>query len=133
MPRKKEEKRLVKVDIPSLYIDTDIFEGELNEISKNIKNLPNQLKELVEKYHYPPQDLDKVEVYKLKTSLDWDDNIKLNLVGYRWETDDEFKERIKKQKEANKKHKETMLLRNKQKEVEDRKLYEELKKRFGDV
>ena len=133
MARKKEEKRGIELRIPSLYIDLDLFEGKLDEIVENIKKLPNRLKEQVEKYHYPAQDLDQVEFYKLKHENNWDESMEIILKGYRWETDQEFEERIKKQKAADKKRKQTLALKQKEKETEDRKLYEELKKRFENV
>lgn len=132
MARKKEEKKLINLEIPYLTIELDMFEGELDEIVENIKNLPNILRENIEKYHYPTKNLDEVEIFKIKIDRNWDDDIDILLLGYRWETDKEFEERLEKNKEAEKKRKLTLAANKRATEKAERELYEKLKKQFGD-
>lgn len=130
MARKKQEKKLLKVKIPYISIDVYDFEGDLNDIIKYLKNIPNRIKE------YDPDnvELEQIDKYQLVNNYNnYDDGWEMEVQAFRWETDQEFNDRIAKQKETERKRKQTLALKEKEKEAEDRKLYEELKKRFENV
>lgn len=121
---KKSDKLIKREQIHYIYLDLDLFEGDINEISKKILDIPRRLKENV-----PNIDLSKYT--KFDINLDkWGETIDVELFGSREETDEEYLKRINqnnKRVEANKK---AALTLKKKKEQEEKELYIKLKKKF---
>ena len=131
------EKQWVQIkDIPYVYIDSSIFEGDIIEICKKLKNIKNLLKEA---YQYRNQyycdghgvtftdfkDYQKISIVRnYNMDSGWDFNLKVE----RLETDEELKARIKKQEEHSKRAQ--AKKRKSSQEKRERALLETLKKKY---
>lgn len=136
------KKRVQINDIPYLYVDPYIIDGEIEEISQKILNIKTDLekayikrKEDIEKSNKK----DKIPAFtpfkdyqyiNLKLEKDWDGGIDINIEVFRDETDEEYAQRLEAEekrkqsiKSANQKRKETI-------EKRERELYESLKKKY---
>lgn len=137
----KEEKEWIEIkDIPYLYIDTDIFEGNIQEVSKNILNISKKLKEAYlnrekEKNTYGkliPEftPFNKYENIKIHTEWDYDGYGEIIVKAYRKESDDELKARLEKSKILSMKAKESARKRKLSQEKREKSLLETLKKKY---
>jgi len=147
MKQKKEtkiERQKVQVrDVPYIYIDNNILKGTLEEVSKNIFNLKNKLKEA-----YNTREKSSKENFKKdKTpyftpfneykyiNLDIDTSfstIDFEIVVYRDETDEELSNRIEANKNRSIAAKKTAETRKLAQDKREKTLLENLKKKYGE-
>ncbi len=128
--KKKEEKREIRVLICH-YIDNSSFEGDLNKIIRFLQELPEKIKE-----SYLPNGnldyLDGVYRYSIEINKGYDDSYdEFEVVGYRWETDEEFENRLESNRKASESAKKAAKTKKIQQEEQERKEFERLKKIYG--
>lgn len=134
------EKQYIKIkDVPYIYLDLDIFRGELTEVSNAILNIRNKLKEAYDnrskniKEKFTP--FESYEIIKIDIAYGSDSDIYIN--AFRLETDEEYEIRMKREREykkkvaiANKKRQETLEKRKKEAEKKEFELYQKLKEKY---
>lgn len=106
-----------------LYIDTDNFTGNLEDVIAFVKDIPERLSRTNDRVKNNPGLFIR---FKLAYRDNFDNGIDWCVFGYRLETDEEHKERLKKNKE-NKKNMAWLL---EQGELAERENYERLKAKF---
>lgn len=127
---KIERNKILIRDVPYVYIDTSLIQGDIDEVSKNILNLRNILKEAYESRkkdlpfsHTPFEDYKYIHLYY--------DEFDISLKVFRDESDEEFEKRL----DANNKRSESAKLaaknRKNAQEKRERTLFENLKKKYG--
>lgn len=134
------EKQYIKIkDVPYMYLDLDIFRGELTEVSNAILNIRNRLKEA-----YDNRSKDVKEMFTpfesydiIKIDIDYGPDSDIYINAFRLETDEEYEIRMKKEREykkkvaiANKKRQETLEKRKKEAEKKEFELYQKLKEKY---
>jgi len=77
----KDRLKIKIKDIPYIYIDSDLFEGTLEEVSKKVLSLKDKLKE-------------SYKEIRIASTFDYDGNREYYLEVYRDETDEEYNKRI---------------------------------------
>ena len=133
-----KKQRIQIGDVPSLWLDTDLFCGTPEEIAKKVLDIPNQLHKVYAErakeptdWKYTPWEL--YEDIRIETVIDHyygDVSIEVNIKVYREETDAEYKSR----KESEKKEKDNIQLTKEKRELAKEKreleLLKELKKKY---
>ncbi len=128
------EKKLVRIsDTPYINIDTNIIIGELDQIIKNINDLKIQLKNRIDELKVNNPHITKYEDYvkiEISGDISYDD---IYLIGFRYETNEEYDKRIDKLKKreeylANKREKDKLA-----KEKRERTIFEKLKKKYENI
>jgi hypothetical protein len=122
------KKRILEIkDVPYVYLDSSLIEGELDDVAFRIKDLKRQLKEAHEMREAARSDenFTPFSLYeKIRLERDYfADTFELQIRVFREETEDEEKERIKKEKDRD------ALIKSRE-EKKERALYEKLKKKF---
>ena len=125
----KEEKNEVKKEYYYYNLDRYSFEGDVNKIIKFLKDLPETIK--VSNLNFK-QDSEKYTFirYELDTENDYDGSLEFKFYAIRLETDEEFNKRLESNKKAQIAAKKAATTRAKNKETEEKILYERLKKKF---
>ena len=127
---KKEDKRELRIDLERV-IDSDFFEGKIEDIQKRLKDIP--MKVITE--HKDPN-LALCHRFAISSYHDWGyDNhssVVYTLECYRWETDEEVKNRIAKEKSLADNKKKRAQRARLAKEKREKTMYENLKKKFGE-
>lgn len=136
MAKVKDTKQLISLPSPAIYWDVEFFEGELEDVIDRVSNLKSFIKERIEENEsfYPDTKYPSVDEYDkviIQFNNNYDGYVEIEIKPFRYETDEEFENRLKKSKEAARKRKETLAQKAIEKEKEERKLYEELKQKFG--
>lgn len=105
------------------------FEGTIEEVSKKIIDIPKRLQD-----NYPTNsDIPKYHRYSIRHDHDYDYGESSDvyiLQTYRWETDEEFNDRLKKDSKRNESAKKAAITKKETKEKREKTLYENLKKKF---
>jgi hypothetical protein len=131
---KQKEKIDIEIkDVPYMYIDYDLFEGSIEDVSKKVLAIREQIvsayeaREKMIPYKYTP--LEQYEDIRIRC-INYNDRCEFGVYVFRKETDEELKLRLDKERQLKnaRKKRETELKRKK--EEEERALYEELKKKF---
>ncbi len=102
----------------------DVFEGKVEDIFEKIKDIRKYAQQ------YTAQDLSIFHRFSVDKEYNYDSSDDYNLIGYRWETEEEYNKRV----ERNKKDSESAKKREKEKKQElvkkEKELYEQLKKKY---
>lgn len=125
-----KKQRIQIGDVPSLYLDTDLFCGTPEEIAKKVLDVPNQLHQLYLERSKKPTDWNYTpwELYEdihIETKMDYyygDNIVDVTVKVYREETNAEYKSR----KESEKKK----VNAQSAKEKRELKLLKELKEKY---
>lgn len=134
MLKNKEKQRIRIYDVPYLYLDRDLFEGDIEEVSKNILNIKSLLKKEYEEREKSIKNetftpFEKYQYIYLDFCIY--DGIEISITVYRDETDLEQKERLKKDKEYNIQLKQKQLEIKAKQEEDEKALFEKLKQKYG--
>lgn len=122
------EKKEIKCPVP-YYIDSSYFEGDLNKIIKFLQELPEQIKLL---YNPLGNSVYLNAIHRYEIQIGYDDNYdEFTVIGYRWETDEEFNKRIEVNKKASKLAKENAKKRKLELEKQEKENYLKLKAKYG--
>ncbi len=106
------------------YFDKDYFCGEINEVADKIRNIPKTLEE-----DYAV-DLTPIEGFDINIAYDYDNNVDVDVIAWRWETDAEVEDRVRITQAAEEALRLAEEKRKKRVEMEERNLYQELKKKY---
>ncbi len=139
----KEEKIMIQVkDVPYIYLDFDLFEGEIKDVVKKILNIKHSLitswknREINISKEFKP---DKMPVFthykdyeeiKINLEFDYDGERDIVIKVYRKETDEEFKTRLELSKIRSEKAKNAAVNRKLAQEKREKILLENLKKKY---
>lgn len=131
-PKIERNKILIK-DVPYVYIDTSLIQGDIDEVSKNILNLRNILKEAYESRKKDlPFSHTPFEDYKyIHLNVYYDDYFDISLQVFRDESDEEFEKRLNVDNKRSESAKLAAKNRKKAQEKRERTLFENLKKKYG--
>ena len=139
----KNEKILVQIkDVPYIYLEFDLFEGELKEVSNKILNIRKLLidawknreltikdsfrKDMIPIFtHY--KDYEKIEIV-IEFGYDSEGDIGLKI--WRKETDEEFNKRIELSKIISENAKKSVITKKLAQEKREKTLLENLKKKY---
>lgn len=131
------EKQKIQIkDVPYIYLETDIIEGEITQVSAKILDIKNRLYSsyLERQKNHPSQEFTPFELYEeiriIKKIKKYYNDSELEIEVYRLETDEEYHERVelhKKRSNAAKKAAKERKLKQAQKELE---LYNKLKAKY---
>lgn len=117
-----------------LYIDYEsLLCGSLQDVSKNILNIENRLRE---EHAMVRQEPKKYFKFNIKVEKEWeryseDCSIGVKTFGVRLESDEELAKRIKKNLDSAKAQKASIKIQNEKKEKEEMETYLRLQKKFG--
>jgi hypothetical protein len=138
----KDEKIRVKVNAPShWYFSMDYFEGSTTELIKNLQAIPEEHKAFIKKLDDNASLQPRNQRYKIdptwylideyKFNVNYShDGYEIDLEFWRWETDEEFNNRIEANKKRSESAKKAAVARKKSEEEKERKLLLELKKKY---
>lgn len=125
-----EKKNEIRVPI-SYYISYDNFEGDINDIIKFLQNLPQEINKL----YNPNKDsvyLNGIHRYTIEIERGYEDSHdEFSVVGWRWETDEEFNKRLETSKKISKSLKEKAKLDKEERIRKEKELFLELSKKYG--
>lgn len=126
------KENLVKIkDTPYVYLDTDLFEGTLEEISQKVLDVKNKLALAISTAKEHNKDITPIESYKkIRLNFDYIER-ELKLIGFREQTAQEIKEEKKRQKELRDKFLKAKAEAKEKKESDELALYEKLKEKYG--
>lgn len=131
---KQKEKKVIEIkDIPYLYIDYDFFEGSIEEVSKKVLEIREQIVSAYEAREkiYPYAKYTPIEQYEdIRINCIYSDGYEFKVCVFRKETDEEFKLRLDNERRLKNARKKLETELKRKKEEEERALYEELKKKF---
>lgn len=128
MVRKKEEKNIVNISKgPYLSISMYDFEGTIDEMIEFLTKRKEEDRVTMERLY--PDNFEDIKIKYLEVT-DWDGDRSLEARFSRLETDEEFKARLKKNREISKSKKEADRIAALKKEQEELELYEKLKKKY---
>lgn len=119
-------------DIPYIYLDSDTLSGEIEEVSKKVLGIRQQLADKITEHKKLNPLITPIEQYKsIKLDVSYYDGIEITLACYREKTAEE----IKKAKEETKLRKAAAIksakTRKLAQEKREKTLYENLKKKYG--
>lgn len=128
MARKKEEKKIINIKRgPYMSISFYDFEGSIDYMIEFLTKRKEEDRKTLELL-YPDNFEDIIITYKEIST--WDGDSLLEASFSRLETDEEFKDRLKKNREESKSKKEADRIAALQKEQDELELYEKLKKKY---
>lgn len=128
MARKKEEKKIINIKRgPYMSISFYDFEGTIDYMIEFLTKRKEEDRKTLELL-YPDNFEDIIITYKEIST--WDGDSLLEASFSRLETDEEFKDRLKKNREESKSKKEADRIAALQKEQDELELYEKLKKKY---
>lgn len=138
---KNPEKIKIQIkDVPYLYLDFDIMEGDINEVSKNILDIKNKLKTAYDaRNHMLSYRKDMISQFTpfndyqyihLKTSYNYDEDKDLLLEVWRDETDEEYNKRLESNKKRSESAKLAAITKKIAQEKREKSLLKTLKKKY---
>lgn len=128
MARKKEEKKIINIKRgPYMSISFYDFEGTIDYMIEFLTKRKEEDRKTLELL-YPDNFEDIIVTYKEIST--WDEDRLLEACFSRPETDEEFKDRLKKNREISKSKKEADRIAALKKEQDELELYEKLKKKY---
>jgi hypothetical protein len=127
------EKQKIRIkDVPYIYLDIDIIEGDITEVSANILNIRQNLHlaYLERQKNVPAEKFTPFELYEeIYIKRDYND-LDLEIEVYRLETDEECREREELQKKRSNAIKKAAKERKLKQAQEELKLYNKLKAKY---
>lgn len=142
----KDEKQWVQIkDIPYLYLDFSIFEGEIKDVTKNILNIKQSLitswknREINVLKEFRPNKIPVFTHYKdyeeikIKLELNWEGERNIIIEVFRKETDEEFKIRLEQNKKRSESAKKAAINRKLSQEKREKSLLKTLKEKYERV
>lgn len=121
------EKQKIQIkDVPYIYLETDIIEGEITQVSAKILDIKNRLYSLYleRQKNYPSQEFTPFELYEEIHIKD------LEVEVYRLETDEEYRKRVELQEERSNAIKKAAKERKLKQAQEELELYNKLKAKY---
>ena len=124
-------------DVPHFYIENSLFEGNIEDVAKNVLNIRKQLKELYNQrdkkgYEDKFTPFEDYQYIKIRCNIYYE-SMEYELEVWRDETDEEFKDRKKQIKERSIAAKKAILTKAKNLEIEEKALLEKLKKKYENM
>lgn len=113
-----------------LYIPIDVFEGNLEDVCKKVLNLKERLKQ---EHQVVKDNPNKYFKYELFFTSYYDEGMEAKIRGVRLETDEEFNNRIERNKKQQQAGKMAAKKRKENQEKRELTLLETLKKKYEDA
>ena len=122
-------------DVPYVYLNSDLFKGEIEDVANKILSIRKKLEEehLKRKAFNHPIKITPFEEYKyvdLDLFVDRDNSIEVYITVFRDETDEEYSERLKENKKRSESAKLSAEKRKENIINREKKLLEQLKKKY---
>ena len=124
-----EKRNEIRETLPYLYELCD-FEGDIYKVAEKIRTIPETYIERYKDHTGMKDMIDSLHRFDINTKTDYEGYVELNICGYRWETDEEFKKR--KATNAKKSKAAKLSAKTKQENLAKKELeeYERLKLKF---
>jgi hypothetical protein len=136
----KTSKNLVKInEVPYIYLDMDLFEGTLEEVSSKVLGIKNMLADAIEKIdkqyestkgRTPLLPITSYKEIRIRLANDYDTNYIVYIDCFREQTKEEHKLEELRNKMRVESAKKAAITRAKAKAKREKTLYENLKKKF---
>lgn len=111
-----------------LYLDRHTFQGSLEQVIKNLEDIPNRL---MQENPIVMKDPKRFIRFELNNDYDYhDETLEVSLYGVRLETDEELEKRADRAKRAKESANKAAVTRSKSKDKRERDLYEKLKEKY---
>lgn len=125
-----KDRKEIMMELPG-FLDKSMFEGRLEEIIENIKNIPDRL---VKNYPHNP-DIKNYHRFSIRQDTEYeyyssDSHDVYHLQCWRWETDEEVRIRLEKSKKQSEASKKAAITKKLAQEKREKTLLQTLKKKY---